>query len=61
MLLLNLLQASGIPASEINGVSMSCVVPPLRSVFEELARKYLHQHAGDRRAGHQDRRQTRRR
>ena len=35
MLLLNLLQASGIPASEINGVSMSCVVPPLRSVFED--------------------------
>src|SRR5512147_2072832 len=42
MLFLNLLQASGIPASEINGVSMSCVVPPLRSVFEELARTYLH-------------------
>jgi type III pantothenate kinase len=42
MLLLNLLQAAGMPASEINGVSMSCVVPPLRSVFEELARKYLH-------------------
>src|SRR5512143_858794 len=42
MLLLNLLQASGIPASEINGVSMSCVVPPLRSVFEDLSRQYLH-------------------
>ncbi|HTP09045.1 MAG TPA: type III pantothenate kinase, partial [Anaerolineae bacterium] len=42
MLFLNLLQASGIPASEIDGVSLSCVVPPLRSVFEELARKYLH-------------------
>ena len=42
MLLLDLLAASGIPASEIDGVSLSCVVPPLRSVFDELARKYLH-------------------
>jgi type III pantothenate kinase len=42
MLLLGLFQASGIPASEIKGVSMSCVVPPLRSVFDDLARKYLH-------------------
>ncbi len=42
MLLLGLFQASGIPASEIKGVSMSCVVPPLRSVFDTLARKYLH-------------------
>ena len=42
MLLLGLFQAAGIPASEIKGVSMSCVVPPLRSVFDDLARKYLH-------------------
>ncbi len=42
MLLLSLFQASGIPASEIDGVSMSCVVPPLRSVFDDLAKKYLH-------------------
>ena len=42
MLLLDLLDASGIPAREIDGVSLSCVVPPLRSVFDELARKYLH-------------------
>jgi len=42
MLLLNLLQAAGVPASEIDGVSMSCVVPPLRAVFDELARQYLH-------------------
>lgn len=41
MLLLGLFQASGLPASEIDGVSMSCVVPPLRSVFDDLARKYL--------------------
>ena len=42
MLLLGLLQTASLPASEIDGVSMSCVVPPLRSVFDELARKYLH-------------------
>lgn len=42
MLLLGLFQAAGVPASEIKGVSMSCVVPPLRSVFDEFARKYLH-------------------
>src|SRR5512141_758778 len=42
MLLLSLFQASGLRASEIDGVSMSCVVPPLRSVFDDLARKYLH-------------------
>ena len=36
MLPLNLLQASGIPASEINGVSMSCVVPPLRSIMRAV-------------------------
>ena len=42
MLLLSLLQASGIPASEITGVSISCVVPPLRSVFEEFSQHYLH-------------------
>jgi type III pantothenate kinase len=41
MLLLGLFQASGLPASEIDGVSMSCVVPPLRSVFDDLARRYL--------------------
>lgn len=42
MLLLSLFQASGIPASEVTGVSISCVVPPLRSVFDLFARKYLH-------------------
>lgn len=42
MLLLSLFQASGIPASELTGVSVSCVVPPLRSVFEQFARQYLH-------------------
>ena len=42
MLLLSLLQASGVPASEITGTAISCVVPPLRSVFDQLARRYLH-------------------
>jgi len=42
MLMLSLFQASGIPASEITGVAISCVVPPLRSVFDQLARQYLH-------------------
>ncbi len=42
MLLLSLFQASGVPASEIAGAAMSCVVPPLRSVFDQLARHYLH-------------------
>lgn len=41
MLLLSLFQAGGVPAGEITGVSISCVVPPLRSVFDELARHYL--------------------
>ena len=42
MLMLSLFQASGVPASEITGVAISCVVPPLRSVFDELAQRYLH-------------------
>ena len=42
MLLLSLFQASGVPASEVIGVSISCVVPPLRSVFDQFARQYLH-------------------
>jgi len=42
MLLLSLFQASGVPASEITGISISCVVPPLRSVFEQFSRQYLH-------------------
>lgn len=42
MLLLSLFQASGVPASEITGISISCVVPPLRAVFDQLSRRYLH-------------------
>jgi len=41
MLLLGLLSAAGLPAAEVTGVAISCVVPPLRAVFEELSRKYL--------------------
>ena len=41
VLALQLFEASGVPVREITGVSMSCVVPPLRAVFEELSRKYL--------------------
>jgi type III pantothenate kinase len=41
MLLLSLFQASGVPASEITGVSISCVVPPLRAVFDQFSRQYL--------------------
>jgi len=41
MLLLSLFQANGVPASEITGVSISCVVPPLRSVFDQFSRQYL--------------------
>lgn len=41
MLLLSLFKASGVPAEKISGVSISCVVPPLRSVFDQLSRKYL--------------------
>lgn len=42
MLLLSLFQASGVAASDITGVSISCVVPPLRAVFDLLACRYLH-------------------
>jgi type III pantothenate kinase len=41
MLLLSLFQASRVDVAEISGVSISCVVPPLRSVFDQLARRYL--------------------
>ena len=42
ILLLNLLQTCGISRDAITGVSISCVVPPLRAVFERLSRQYLH-------------------
>ena len=42
ILLLSLFQASGVSAREITGVAISCVVPPLRSVFDQVSRRYLH-------------------
>lgn len=42
ILLLSLFRAHGIVVDRIRGVSISCVVPPLRSVFDQLARRYLH-------------------
>lgn len=41
MLMLSLFQASNVSAKEISGVAVSCVVPPLRAVFGQLARRYL--------------------
>ena len=41
MLLLSLFQARGIAPSEVTGVSISCVVPPLKSVFEQMSERYL--------------------
>jgi len=41
MLLFSLFQASGIAPADIRGVSISCVVPPLRSVFEQMSQRYL--------------------
>lgn len=41
VLFLNLFQAHRIAVTQITGVVMSCVVPPLRAVFEQFARQYL--------------------
>ena len=41
MLILNLFQTGSISSDDITGVSISCVVPPLRSVFSQLVRRYL--------------------
>ena len=41
MLLLGLLASAGLGPRDVSGVVISCVVPPLRGVFEELSRKYL--------------------
>ncbi len=41
MLLLTLFQTAGIAVNQITGAAISCVVPPLRSVFDALARQYL--------------------
>jgi type III pantothenate kinase len=41
VLFLSLLQAHKITLNEITGVVMSCVVPPLRAVFQQFAQQYL--------------------
>jgi type III pantothenate kinase len=41
MLLLSLFEASGVKAGDVTGVSISCVVPPLKAVFDQVARRYL--------------------
>jgi len=41
VLMLNLFQAAKRSVKDITGVIISCVVPPLRSVYRELAEKYL--------------------
>ncbi|MEC0373222.1 type III pantothenate kinase [Paenibacillus chibensis] len=38
----NLFHMSGIPVSDIRGVIMSSVVPPMVHVIEEMCRKYIH-------------------
>ncbi|MBI4267527.1 MAG: type III pantothenate kinase [Chloroflexi bacterium] len=42
VMLLNLLQYHGIETSEINGVAICSVVPPLLSTFENVCKQYLH-------------------
>ena len=42
MLILSLFQASGVRINDVSGAVISCVVPPLRAVFDQLARRYLH-------------------
>jgi type III pantothenate kinase len=41
VMLLNLLKQQGLDVSDVNEVAISCVVPPLRSTFNELFRKYF--------------------
>ncbi|GIP30671.1 type III pantothenate kinase [Paenibacillus sp. J23TS9] len=38
----NLFHMSGIPVSDIQGVIMSSVVPPMVHIIEEMCRKYIH-------------------
>jgi type III pantothenate kinase len=45
MLLLSLFNTSGVDINQIIGTAISCVVPPLRSVFTQLVDKYLKQEA----------------
>lgn len=43
VLLLNLFASEHIERDQIDGVALSCVVPPLTAVFAELAKNYLRQ------------------
>ncbi len=41
VMILNLLRQQGLDVGDINEVAISCVVPPLRSTFNELFHKYF--------------------
>ena len=41
VMMLNLLRQQGLEVGDINEVAISCVVPPLRSTFNELFHKYF--------------------
>jgi type III pantothenate kinase len=41
VLLLNLLPREGLNLSDIDHVSIACVVPPLLTIFEELSQRYF--------------------
>ncbi|MBN1888237.1 MAG: type III pantothenate kinase [Thermoflexales bacterium] len=42
MLLLNLFASQSIPIEEVSGCAISCVVPPLTPVMNELSQRYLY-------------------
>jgi type III pantothenate kinase len=45
VLLRSLFSTHDVPFSAFQGVAVSCVVPPMNNVMEELAQKYFHIHA----------------
>ncbi len=45
VLLRSLFSAYEVPFSAVQGIAVSCVVPPMNNVMEELAQKYFHIHA----------------
>lgn len=42
VLLYNLFLSSGLSSPSVHGIALSCVVPPMTKVVEELSRKYFH-------------------
>lgn len=42
VLLYNLFLSSGLSFPSVHGIALSCVVPPMTKVVEELSRKYFH-------------------